>query len=367
MFSSHLALSLPSVVTFSDGSTITYLYTADGRKLRTTHVINGTTTTTDYCGNVIYEGTTPKKLLTDEGYVDLTGNTYYYYYLKDHQGNNRVVINSTQGNVVETNHYYPFGGLFSTSTNVQPYKYNGKELDTKKGLNWYDYGARHYDAVLGRWHVVDPLAEDMATWSPYTYCFNNPMKFVDEEGKKPRIYVEIKGLGHTFVTTGEGKNTIVYTYGRYGEVDAKKSFPNNLSINGEGVLIIMKGDEAINYIKNEIVNKKARVYEFTNGSDEIVNSHFSDMFNASEINPSKGKYHNSENARVIDIYDLFNNNCTTKSAEAIYKGTNGEIDLESTSPSNIDTKLFYQSRDSDSGIERINVGDIIDEYELFNK
>ena len=365
MFSSRLALSLPQVVTFSDGSTITYTYTYDGKKLRTVHVIGGVTTTTDYCGNVIYENGTAKRLLNDEGYVDLTTNTYYYY-LKDHQGNNRVVI-STDGTVQETNHYYPFGGLFSTSTNVQPYKYNGKELDTKKGLNLYDYGARHYDAALGRWHVVDPLAEKYGALSPYGYCFNNPIKFVDEEGKKPRIYVEIKGLGHTFVTTGEGKNTTVYTYGRYGALDANKSFLNNLSRNGEGVLIIMKGEEAINYIKSEIIDKNARVYEFTNGSDEIVDSHFSDMFNASNQNPSEGKYHNSENARVVDTYDLFNNNCTTKSAEAIYKGTNGEIDLESTSPSNIDTKLFYQSRDSDSGIERINVDRIIDEYELYNK
>ena len=182
MFSSRLVLSLPKVVTFSDGSTIRYMYSADGTKLRTTHVINGTTTTTDYCGNVIYENGTAKRLLNDEGYVDLTTNTYYYY-LKDHQGNNRVVINSS-GSVVETNHYYPFGGLFSTSTNVQPYKYNGKELDTKKGLNLYDYGARHYDAALGRWHVVDPLAEKMGAWSPYGYCKNSPLMFIDPNGKR---------------------------------------------------------------------------------------------------------------------------------------------------------------------------------------
>ena len=183
LFSPRLALSLPQVVTFSDGSTIRYMYSADGTKLRTTHVINGTTTTTDYCGNVIYENGTAKRLLNDEGYVDLSNNTYYYY-LKDHQGNTRVVINSS-GTVQETNHYYPFGGLFSISTNVQPYKYNGKELDTKGGLNLYDYGARHYDAALGRWHVVDPMAEKMGAWSPYGYCFNNPMKFVDEEGEIP--------------------------------------------------------------------------------------------------------------------------------------------------------------------------------------
>ena len=174
------SLNLPQVVTFSDGSTITYIYTYDGKKLRTVHVIGSTTTTTDYCGNVIYENGTAKRLLTDEGYVDLTTNTYYYY-MKDHQGNNRAVVNSS-GTVQETNHYYPFGGLFSTSTNVQPYKYNGKELDTKKGLNWYDYGARHYDAALGRFTTVDLLTEGMSAFTPYGYCANNPIKFIDPDG-----------------------------------------------------------------------------------------------------------------------------------------------------------------------------------------
>ena len=175
-------LNLPSKVTFTDGSTITYSYAADGTKLKTVHTISGTTTTKDYCANVVYENGVQKMLLTEEGYVDLSASTpTYYYYLKDHQGNNRVVINSS-GTVQETNHYYPFGSLFA-STSVQPYKYNGKELDTKKGLNWYDYGARHYDAALGRWLVVDPLAEKDYLNSPYSYCGNNPIIRVDKNGK----------------------------------------------------------------------------------------------------------------------------------------------------------------------------------------
>ena len=88
------------------------------------------------------------------------------------------------GTVEETNHYYPFGGLFANSTSVQPYKYNGKELDTKKGLNWYDYGARHYDAAIGRFATVDPMAEKYYSWSPYTYCLDNPIKYIDPNGCK---------------------------------------------------------------------------------------------------------------------------------------------------------------------------------------
>ena len=183
---------MPSVVTSSNGNTITYTYASDGRKLRTAHKIGSTTTTTDYAGNVIYENGVQKKLLTEEGYVDISVSTpVYYYYLKDHQGNNRVVVNSG-GTVTETNRYYPFGGTFASGT-VQPYKYNGKELDTKAGLNWYDYGARHYDAALGRFTTQDPLAKDYYATSPYGYCLNNPVKFVDVKGMFP-------GPGDLFTT-----------------------------------------------------------------------------------------------------------------------------------------------------------------------
>ena len=173
-------LNLPNMVTFSDGSTIAYTYGADGTKLKTVHKTGSTTTTTDYCGNVVYENGVQKLLLTDEGYVTLSDGKYHYY-LKDHQGNNRVVINQS-GTVEETNHYYPFGGVFASSGNVQPYKYNGKELDAKKGLNWYDYGARHYDAALGRFTTVDPSAENYYSTSPFTYCLNNPLNYIDPLG-----------------------------------------------------------------------------------------------------------------------------------------------------------------------------------------
>ena len=57
----------------------------------------------------------------------------------------------------------------------------------------FDNGATHYDAALGRWHVIDPLAEKMGAWSPYGYCYNNPMKFVDEEGEFPWLAALVGG------------------------------------------------------------------------------------------------------------------------------------------------------------------------------
>ena len=131
---------------------------------------------------MIYENGVQKLLLTEEGYVTLADKKYHYY-LKDHQGNNRVVVSQT-GVVEEINHYYPFGGLFANADGVQPYKYNGKELDTTKGLNLYDYGARMYDPTLGRFTTMDPMAEKYYSVSPYAYCGNNPVNYIDIDGRE---------------------------------------------------------------------------------------------------------------------------------------------------------------------------------------
>ena len=175
-------LNLPSRVMFANGNSISYLYDAAGRKLRTVHFLEGDSVTTDYCGNVVYENGVPQILLTEVGYVSLTDGKYHYY-LKDHQGNNRVVVDE-EGAVEEVNDYYAFGGLMSTSSrqSVQPYKYNGKELDRKGGLDWYDYGARMYDAALGRFMKTDRFSEKYVSLSPYQYGANNPVNNIDVNG-----------------------------------------------------------------------------------------------------------------------------------------------------------------------------------------
>ena len=110
----------------------------------------------------------------------------YNYYTQDHLGNNRAVIDEG-GNVKQVTNYYPFGGVFSTTVynsgdDLQPYKYNGKELDRTHGLDWYDYGARNYDAFLPMFTSLDPHCESYYNISPYAYCGNNPVNAIDPNG-----------------------------------------------------------------------------------------------------------------------------------------------------------------------------------------
>ena len=181
-------LNLPTSITYSTNNrSATYVYDATGKKLRVTYI--NPNSTTDYCGNMIYEGSTLKQVLIDGGYVTFSGSTpVYHYYLKDHLGNNRVVC-SASGTVEQINHYYPFGGLFgeSTSGDTQRFKYNGKELDRMHGLDWYDYGARHMDGM--RFTTIDPLAEKYYEVSPYAYCANNTIKNIDPNGKEKKSYL----------------------------------------------------------------------------------------------------------------------------------------------------------------------------------
>jgi RHS repeat-associated protein len=202
-------LNLPRQIDFDDMHRTAYVYDASGMKRRVEHVtlanktLVATTrdrstaslpeqtyaliveqTNTDYCGNIIYENGVLKYILTPEGYVTKNGaKPQYNYYLKDHLGNNRVVMQS-DGTLAQATDYYPFGMPYPESVNPerQPYKFGGKELDEMHGLNHYDFEARQLSMTLPRFTSLDPLAEKYYSISPYVYCGNIPVNRIDPTG-----------------------------------------------------------------------------------------------------------------------------------------------------------------------------------------
>ena len=116
-----------------------------------------------------------------------SGGWELQYFVRDHLGSTRAVLSST-GKALQQTDYYPFGLAHAPmpTSNGNRYLYNGKERQEEQlngqPLGWYDYGARFYNPQIARWSAQDPLAEQYAPLSPYTYCANNPMNLIDPNG-----------------------------------------------------------------------------------------------------------------------------------------------------------------------------------------
>jgi RHS repeat-associated protein len=208
-------LNLAQTVT-ANGITVSFIYDGSGKKLRSVNAVNGQTR--DYIDGIEYSGTALELIHMEEGRIlkGTSGYTYEYI-LKDHLGNSRSGFKGTNAPATAVNFgtdYYPFGLPYQLRI-AQPspknnYLYNGKEWQDK--LKTLDYGARFYDPVIGRWVTVDPLAEKMPTWSPYTYAFDNPLRFIDIGGMIPypitiRAFAPFKEFGFGFHGDGRGYST----------------------------------------------------------------------------------------------------------------------------------------------------------------
>lgn len=197
-------LNLPATV--SGAATISYTYDALGRKLRA--VNNGTTR--DYIGGIQYVAGAIDLIQTEEGLARKSGSSYLYEYtLSDHLGNNRLSFDIYGGAAREIQHddYYPFGKTFNSYTlgARNNYLYNGKEI--QGGLEHYDYGARFYDPLIGRWNTIDPLSEQMRRHSPYKYSFNNPMRYIDPDGMWPES-IHLDMFGNVLGNYNDGDNSV---------------------------------------------------------------------------------------------------------------------------------------------------------------
>ena len=160
-----------------------YTYLSDGTKLcvRDGSGRNGY----DYLGSFVYkvsEGRIALDRVLADG-VQLTSSGVRYA-LTDHLGSVRALVDES-GRVVRQTDYYPFGAQVSRpsyAVDSSRFLFSGKESQELLDLNAYDFGARMYDASLCRWQSVDPMCEKYADLSPYNYCVNNPLVYVDPDG-----------------------------------------------------------------------------------------------------------------------------------------------------------------------------------------
>ena len=176
-------INLPRQYLKDASNKVDYQYDATGNKWNKTATISGTPTATLYYGPFIYQSGSLSIVLTPEGYYDVP-TTRYHYYLKDHLGNTRVTYyySGTTATVAQEVEYDPFGYMLTDNIiGNNKYLYNGKELNGEFFEN-YDFSARYCDVQLGRWHVVDPMAEKYYSFSPYHFSGNNPMRFLDLNG-----------------------------------------------------------------------------------------------------------------------------------------------------------------------------------------
>jgi RHS repeat-associated protein len=133
-------------------------------------------------------------------YVQNNNGTFnYVYQYKDHLGNVRLSYADTNNDgqitasseIIEESNYYPFGlkhkgynNVISSNGNstAQKFGFGGKELSEELGLHTMDFSARNYDPTIGRWHVIDAMAEKAPDLTPFRYAFNNPINVIDPDG-----------------------------------------------------------------------------------------------------------------------------------------------------------------------------------------
>jgi RHS repeat-associated protein len=301
-------LNKPRKILAGPGREIRYFYLADGTKVKKEVEEAGNTTISHYIGSFEYVETGSATQLQHFGHeagrvvFDAQGPQFFdlQYRLTDHLGNTRLLFRedpSTPGQpeVLQEQAYYPFGMTLAENaqTVASPpdlYQYNGKELQADFGLNWLDYGARMYDASIGRWNGVDAMGEEYKLWSSFHFSGNNPIRFVDLNGMSYTDYYNLS-TGELIETIDDGIDTKV-------KVDEAFYFYQKCQFQEAGGDILTE-EGARNF--SDQISSNAEVFESENDANI-----FSAETGISEL------FFDGEN---LSLYDLFDDGSDLKVGE----------------------------------------------------
>ncbi|EJF52003.1 hypothetical protein SapgrDRAFT_0250 [Saprospira grandis DSM 2844] len=243
--------------------------------------------------------------------------------------------------------YYPFGwempGRKFVSGEGYRFGFNGQEEDPDIHGGGIVFKYRTEDARVARFFAVDPIAAQYPELTPYQVASNSPIYLIEVEGlegelsqegkkyqnqQKGRTLIIVAGgnyidgtVGHTYLEV----DGTVYTYGRYADLDdsSGKDDPSSAggvtAKSGEGVLIKKEGIEAKEFNKKYVNKYGAKVFEVEGANSGKIKDHFEDQLKSGS-NPTEGKYKDKGNAKTVDKYKLYSNNCTTKTCEGVAKG-----------------------------------------------
>ncbi|SDX30959.1 RHS repeat-associated core domain-containing protein [Aequorivita viscosa] len=162
------------------------------------------------------------------------------------------------------------------NSNNSPYKFNAKELDAETG-NYY-YGARYYDPKFSICLSVDPLADAPANigTSPYAYVWNNPLKFIDPDGRHGQTTIVGDNGNGTYTVkdwVDDGSTDVVLEDGtKVGESLTTHSFVNEKNDPVVGAVIDTRSNEGQNFIDNEIIADDPNVFHYRDNA--TLNEHY---------------------------------------------------------------------------------------------
>ena len=296
-------LNLPDTIQFTNGNLIIHRYDATGNRLETKYLTKKIATTVPL-GNV---SSTPKRpeifyitrdafqnnvvytannndaygiefVHNPEGFIRYYGvaEHYHFYYIKDLLGNIRETYIHPDANYkecVERTQYYPSGlpwvERYSNSEGTHPWKYNGKEFVEMHGLDEYDSKARWYYPAICRTTTMDPLAEKYYPTSPYAWCGNNTMRFMDPDGMKIVIRDSVSDAEVEYASGEEYTGDNDYIVKVYSDLDELKQ--DHLEI--AAMIEKLVNSEKTHYIESTLgYNYHKATYSQTNENRVLKNS-----------------------------------------------------------------------------------------------